>query len=599
MVHVQGGPGGALCASDDRTCHVQVRCCDRSARKYEGTKRFEALVVLIARFFYCLDIGVRDAQWWMFGLLYDGCAQIRTHIEKVVLYRSQQSTHIIVYSTMGEHHADGAVGLVDVRIGLQAWIVLARPTHVAQGGGAVVAGSGVDARQIDHAATLGHFGVPRSYDARVESVSQNASEVGGVLRVGGGNRLEGSVRVQGAKNSVLKLMAAALLAQGTTTITNVPNIVDVEIMSELLRRLGCEVIHDAVDGTVVITVPERPHHRADYDLVRRMRASICVLGPLVSRCGEADVAMPGGDNIGSRGLDLHIDGLQRMGADVVNEHGYLIATAGQLRGAEIWLDFPSVGATETLVMAAVLAHGKTTIDNAAREPEIIDICTMLGSMGACIEGIGTSTLTIEGVDELHPVEHRTVPDRIVAGTWAVAAAITRGSITITDADPSHLHIALDKLSSAGASISTSGTEFTVSMETRPKAVDIVTLPYPGFPTDLQPQFIALNAIADGAALVTENLFEARFRFVRELARLGADVRTDGHHALIRGREGLSGAPVEATDIRAGAGLVLAGLVADGQTEIYGVGHIDRGYAGLVDDLRALGASVERSAPTTT
>jgi UDP-N-acetylglucosamine 1-carboxyvinyltransferase len=413
----------------------------------------------------------------------------------------------------------------------------------------------------------------------------------------GGSRLTGSVHVQGAKNSVLKLMAATLLARGTTTITNVPDILDVEIMSELLRRLGCDVSRDATAGIVVITVPERPHHRADYDLVRRMRASICVLGPLVSRCGEADVAMPGGDNIGSRGLDLHIEGLQRMGAHVVNEHGYLIATSTRLRGADIWLDFPSVGATETLVMAAVLADGHTTIDNAAREPEIVDICSMLVAMGAIIHGIGTSTLSIEGVAELHPVEHRTVPDRIVAGTWAVAAAITGGEVTIEGADPGHLSIALEKLVSAGARVELGDDGFTVGMDTRPKAVDIITLPYPGFPTDLQPQFIALNAIADGAALVTENLFEARFRFVRELARLGADVRTDGHHALVRGRDGLSGAPVEATDIRAGAGLVLAGLVAEGTTEIYGVGHIDRGYAGLVDDLTRLGADVTRATLT--
>ena len=407
------------------------------------------------------------------------------------------------------------------------------------------------------------------------------------------------VQVQGAKNSVLKLMAAALLAQGTTTITNVPDILDVEIMSELLRRLGCQVERDVAGGSVAIAVPERPHHRADYDLVRRMRASICVLGPLISRCGEADVAMPGGDNIGSRGLDLHIDGLQRMGADVVNEHGYLIATAQRLRGADIWLDFPSVGATETLVMAAVRAHGRTTIDNAAREPEIVDICRMLVAMGAHIEGIGTSTIVIEGVEQLKPVEHRTVPDRIVAGTWAVAAAITRGTVRIEGADAEHLHIALEKLSTSGARIERHTDGFTVSMDCRPRAVDVVTLPYPGFPTDLQPQFIALNAIADGAALVTENLFEARFRFVRELARLGADVRTDGHHALIRGRQSLSGAPVEATDIRAGAGLVLAGLVAEGTTEIYGVAHIDRGYAGLVDDLQRLGADVRRFGATAT
>jgi len=409
----------------------------------------------------------------------------------------------------------------------------------------------------------------------------------------GGSRLTGSVQVTGAKNSVLKLMAAALLAEGTTTITNVPDIVDVEIMSELLRRLDCEVEQQPAEGVVRITVPARPHYRADYDLVRKMRASICVLGPLVSRCGEADVALPGGDNIGSRGLDLHIDGLQRMGAEVVNEHGYLIATAQRLKGAHIWLDFPSVGATETLIMAAVRAQGRTIIDNAAREPEIVDICSMLVSMGAHIEGIGTSTVTVDGVESLRPVEHRVVPDRIVAGTWAVAAAITGGDITVEGANPEHLRIALDKLQTAGADVRVTGTTFRIVMERRPKAVDIVTLPYPGFPTDLQPQFIALNSIADGAALVTENLFEARFRFVQELARLGADVRTDGHHALIRGKVGLSGAPVEATDIRAGAGLVLAGLVAEGRTEIYGVSHIDRGYAGFAEQLTELGAHVER------
>ena len=420
---------------------------------------------------------------------------------------------------------------------------------------------------------------------------------GEVLSVTGGRPLQGSVRVHGAKNSVLKLMAAALLARGTTTIANVPDILDVDIMSELLRRLGCTVNRDLMSGTVSIDVPDRPHHRADYDLVRRMRASICVLGPLIARCGEADVAMPGGDNIGSRGLDLHVEGLERMGAEVVNEHGYLVASATRLRGSDIWLDFPSVGATETLVMAAVLAEGRTTIDNAAREPEIVDICTMLTKMGADIQGIGTSTVVIDGVEELQPVEHTTVPDRIVAGTWAVAAAITGGSVTIQGAQADHLRIALDKLRSAGALIDESTDHFTVTMDVRPRAVDIVTLPYPGFPTDLQPQFIALNSIADGAALVTENLFEARFRFVRELARLGADVRTDGHHALIRGRAALSGAPVEATDIRAGAGLVLAGLVAAGTTEIYGVTHIDRGYAGLVEDLRRLGAQVSRANAT--
>lgn len=417
-----------------------------------------------------------------------------------------------------------------------------------------------------------------------------------VLRVVGGARLSGEVRVTGAKNSVLKLMAAALLAPGRTTLREAPDILDVEIMAELLRRLGCDVQHDAAAGTVVIDVPEVLEHRADYDLVRRMRASITVLGPLLARCGVVDVALPGGDNIGSRGLDMHIGGLQRMGAEVTSEHGYLIAQAPDgLHGATIWLDFPSVGATETLLMAAVTARGRTVIDNAAREPEIVDICTMLTKMGAVVDGIGSSTLEVDGVEGLHPVDHATVPDRIVSGTWAVAAVMTRGDITVRNAHAGHLDIALDKLATAGAEVSVLDDGFRVTMDRRPSAIDIVTLPYPGFPTDLQPQFIALNSIADGAALVTENLFEARFRFVHELVRLGADVQTEGHHALVRGREQLSGAPVEATDIRAGAGLVLAGLVADGETTVHEVHHIDRGYAGFVADLQRLGADITRVA----
>jgi len=430
--------------------------------------------------------------------------------------------------------------------------------------------------------TLGQREGPRSYDARVHW-----------FRIEGGERLVGAVNIPGAKNSVLKLMAAALLAPGTSTVTNVPDIDDVGIMSELLRRLGCTVTHDRTGAALVIDVPERPDHRADYDLVRRMRASICVLGPLLARCGAADVALPGGDNIGSRGLDLHIAGLRRLGAQVSNEHGYLIAVAERLRGAEIWLDFPSVGATETLVMSAVLAEGRSVIDNVAREPEIVDICTMLVSMGARIHGIGSSTLTVEGVRELSPVRHATVPDRIVAGTYAVAAVMAGGSLEIRGARAEHVSLPLEKLATAGAVIGDAPDGFTVTMDGRPRAIDVVTLPYPGFPTDLQPQFIALNSIAEGAALVTENLFEARFRFVQELARLGADVRTDGHHALVRGRARLSGAPVEATDIRAGAGLVLAGLVADGVTEVYGVDHIDRGYAGLVPTLEGVGGRITR------
>ena len=416
------------------------------------------------------------------------------------------------------------------------------------------------------------------------------------LRVVGGARLAGSVRVTGAKNSALKLMAAALLAEGTTTLTEVPEILDVDTMAELLRRLGCTV--ERVGTSVRINVPERPGHQADYDLVRRMRASISVLGPLVARVGEADVALPGGDAIGSRGVDFHVAGLVKLGATVESQHGFLVAKAPHgLRGATVWLDFPSVGATENLLMAAVLARGTTVLDNAAREPEIVDLCLMLEQMGAKIGGAGTSTIEIEGVDRLWPVEHVTVPDRIVAGTWAFAAAMTRGDVTVRGARPHHLEIVLDKLVTAGAQVrglDDGGADgFQIRLDQRPRSVDVVTLPYPGFPTDLQPMVIALNAIADGTAMVTENVFEARFTFVNEMTRLGADIRTDGHHAIVRGKSQLSGAPVRATDIRAGAGLVLAGLVSEGTTYISDGYHLDRGYPGLVDQLRSLGADVSR------
>lgn len=414
------------------------------------------------------------------------------------------------------------------------------------------------------------------------------------FRIEGGAPLSGEVRVVGAKNSVLKLMAAALLAPGRSEITNVPRILDVEIMAELISRLGCQVDFQPEAHRLVIDVPEVLEHRADYDLVRQMRASISVLGPLMARIGMADIALPGGDAIGSRGLDMHLAGLERMGAKVTSEHGYLIASApGGLTGASHWLDFPSVGATETLLMASVTAEGTSVIDNAAREPEIVDICRMLAEMGAHIEGIGTSTLTITGVPQLQPTVHATVPDRIVAGTWAVAGAITGGDVTVRGVDPGHLDLPLAKLALTGAVVDREGDGFRVRGLQRPTAVDIVTLPYPGFATDLQPQFIALNAISDGVAMVTENLFESRFKFVNELVRLGADVRIEGHHALIRGREALSGAPVEATDIRAGASLVLAGLVAKGETLVNNVHHIDRGYDRFLDDLQSLGASIER------
>jgi len=409
--------------------------------------------------------------------------------------------------------------------------------------------------------------------------------------VTGGARLAGEVSVSGAKNSVLKLMAASLLAEGTTVLTNVPDILDVTIMGEVLRRLGCEVVRG--DASVSITVPAVPGHEADYELVRRIRASIAVLGPLVARCGQAKVALPGGDAIGSRGLDMHVAGLVKLGASIKSEHGYLVATAPRLRGASVWLDFPSVGATENLLMAAALAEGTTVIDNAAREPEIVDLCDMLADMGARIGGVGTSTLEIHGVEQLRPVSHRTVPDRIVAGTWAVAAVMTRGDVTVLGGRLEHLEMPLVKLEQAGASVSPVEGGFRVVMERRPTAVDVVTLPYPGFATDFQPLFLGLNTVAEGTAMITENVFESRWMFVNELVRLGADVRTDGHHAVVRGREQLSGAPVTAHDIRAGAGLVLAGLVADGVTEVGEVHHVDRGYEGFVAKLVSLGADVRR------
>ena len=381
-----------------------------------------------------------------------------------------------------------------------------------------------------------------------------------VLRVTGGARLNGEVPVVGAKNSVLKLMAAALLAPGSTTLSNLPAISDVGIMHQLLERLGCQVaesVHGRTDE-VTVTVPDMPLEEAPYELVRRIRGSICVLGPLLARVGRARVALPGGDAIGSRPLDMHFTGLERMGAEIHVEHGYIVAEAPELRGAQIWLDFPSVGATENIMTAAVLAKGTTVIDNAAREPEIVDLCRMLVSMGAQIDGIGSSTLEINGVETLHPTTHHAVADRIVAGTWAMAAVATRGDVTVRGAAAAHLEIALDKLVRAGADVDVSSDGFRVSIDDRPKSFDVVTLPYPGLATDLQPQAIALLSVADGTAMITENLFEARFMFCDEIARMGADVRTDGHHAVVRGKPRLSGAPVRATDIRAGVGLVIAG-----------------------------------------
>ncbi len=416
--------------------------------------------------------------------------------------------------------------------------------------------------------------------------------------------LAGTVYVGGAKNSALKLMAAALLAPGRSVIHNVPDILDVAVMGQLLRQLGCTVdisypkdadpTSSSTAGRATIEVPDELDHKAPYELVRRLRASIAVLGPLVARCRKASVALPGGDAIGSRGLDMHIRGLQELGAVVRIEHGQVVAEVPQgLVGANLWLDFPSVGATENLVMAAVLAKGSTVIDNVAREPEIVDLCQMLGAMGARIEGISTSTLVIEGVEELHPVEHRTVTDRIVAGTWVFAAAIAGGELQIEGGVAHHLDIVLDKLVASGAEIEPTESGFTVRTHRRLTSFDVATLPYPGFPTDLQPFAMALAAVSEGTAMITENVFEARFMFAQELARLGADLRTDGHHAVVRGVPMLSGAPVIAHDIRAGAALVLGGLAAQGTTEVAESQHIDRGYPMFAEALAAVGADVVR------
>ncbi len=412
------------------------------------------------------------------------------------------------------------------------------------------------------------------------------------FRIVGGAHLKGEVHVPGAKNSVLKLMAATLLAPGKNTITNVPDILDVEIMIELLERLGCKV--NQTPGTVEIEVPEVPEHRADYELVRKIRASINVLGPLTARVGAADVALPGGDAIGPRPLDIHIKGLEALGAKVHIEHGYIVTEVKNgLSGTKIDLDFPSVGATENIMMAAVLAKGTTVIDNSAREPDIVDIGNFLIQMGAKISGLGTTTITIEGVTKLSPATHATLPDRIIAGTWAFAAAITQGDITIKGARADHLEIPLEKLTNAGAVVTTKADGIRVHMERRPKAIDVATLPYPGFPTDLQPMVVTMNAIAEGDAIVTENVFQGRFMFANELGRLGAKVTVDGHHAAITGVPQLSGAPVVATDIRAGVGLVLAGLVADGETIVEDAFHIDRGFPNFAEQLQELGADVKR------
>ena len=411
------------------------------------------------------------------------------------------------------------------------------------------------------------------------------------LFVTGGARLHGAVPVSGAKNSALKVMAASLLAPGRSVVRNVPRILDCALMGEVLEQLGASVSWEGpvvtVDATSLSSV------EAPYELVRQMRASIVVLGPLLARTGQARVAMPGGDNIGSRPIDLHLDGLRRMGARIDAEHGFLVASAEGLTGASITLDYPSVGATENLMMAAVSADGVSVIDNAAREPEIADLARFLSAMGASIHGAGSATIEIEGVDGLAPAEHTVIPDRIEAGTWAAAAVATRGDIVLRGARPDHLELFIEKLVEAGADASLSDDGLRVSQSERAQAVDFVTLPYPGLATDFQPILLAMLATANGTSIATENVFEGRFTYVDELRRMGADIRTEGHHAVIRGVEQLSAAPVRALDIRAGAAMVVAALTADGVSEIADIQHVDRGYDDFEAKLTALGAEVRR------
>ncbi|MFO7589439.1 MAG: UDP-N-acetylglucosamine 1-carboxyvinyltransferase [Acidimicrobiia bacterium] len=407
-----------------------------------------------------------------------------------------------------------------------------------------------------------------------------------------GPPLSGTVRVSGmTKNAGLKQMAAALLAPGTTVLRNITAVDDLGVMIDLLAAIGADAVHTGDE--LRIEVPDTLAPEAPYELVSRMRASINVLGPLLARTGAARVAMPGGDNIGSRKLDMHFSALEAMGVELQVVHGFIEAKCTALDGARVVLEFPSVGATETVMTAGVLAKGDTVIENAAREPEVCDLAAMLTEMGARLEGAGTSTIRIEGVGSLRPVERPIIGDRIEAGTLLMACAVAGGDITVEGIRPGHLEMVGRKLTDMGVEVSAVADGLRVRRDERLRSVDLQTLPFPGFATDFMPLAVAALATADGTAIVTENIFDNRFAFVDELNRMGADIRTEGRHAVVRGVPRLSGAPVRALDVRAGAALVLAGLAADGDTVVHDPFHMERGYADLPGQLRALGASVER------
>ncbi|HET6264204.1 MAG TPA: UDP-N-acetylglucosamine 1-carboxyvinyltransferase [Usitatibacter sp.] len=411
------------------------------------------------------------------------------------------------------------------------------------------------------------------------------------LSIRGGVPLSGEVRVAGAKNAALPILAAALLTAAPVRIRNVPQLNDVGTMVRLLERMGVKVeagTHDVSLDARMVSEPFAP-----YDLVKTMRASILTLGPLVARFGEARVSLPGGCAIGERPVDLHIKGLTAMGADIAIESGYIHATASRLKGARIFMDPVTVTGTENLMMAACLARGTTVLENAAREPEVADLARCLIAMGARISGHGTDAITIEGVDALFGADHAVMPDRIEAGTFLAAAAATRGSVTLTEAPVAALEAVLDKLREAGAAIAVGTNTVRIAMSARPRAVSLRTAPHPGFPTDMQAQFIALNTVAEGTALVTETIFENRFMHVQELRRLGARIEVQGHTAVVHGVDALAGAVVMATDLRASASLVIAGLVAEGETVIDRIYHLDRGYEHIEERLGQLGARISR------
>ncbi len=411
--------------------------------------------------------------------------------------------------------------------------------------------------------------------------------------ISGGIPLQGEVQVSGAKNSALPILASTILGGGECVITNVPRVVDVVTMGKLLGMLGVTVEHEG--NRAVIKADVIKSTQAPYELVKTMRASVLVLGPLVARWGEATVSLPGGCAIGSRPVNLHLAGLAKLGAEVSIEHGYIRAKAKRLTGARIYCDTPTVTGTENLMMAASLAQGTTVIENAAKEPEIVDLADFLSKRGARISGAGTDVIAIEGVRELRGSDHEVIPDRIEAGTHLVAGAITKGCVAVNRCRPDHLDPLLSKLQEAGVEVQVEKERIRIdaSKVARLKGVDVRTLPYPGFPTDMQAQMVALMSVAEGTSVVTETVFESRFMHVEELCRMGADIRVEGNRLVITGREQLTGAPVMASDLRASAGLVLAGLAAEGTTEVLRVYHLDRGYERIEEKLRGLGAVIER------